>query len=186
MRIISGKFRGKKITLPKDKKTRPLRDLVKESVFNLIQHSNKFDCVIDNSNILDLFSGSGSFGIECISREAKKVVFCENYEPALRVLKKNIKSLNEVKKIEINTQDIYEMLDSQNFKNRFNLIFLDPPFKEQKVNELLSLINKSNILEKDGLIILHRNKKSKDELNMKYDILLEKIYGISKIYFIKF
>ena len=78
------------------------------------------------------------------------------------------------------------MLDSQNFKNRFNLIFLDPPFKEQKVNELLSLINKSNILEKDGLIILHRNKKSKDTLNMKYDILLEKIYGISKIYFIKF
>ena len=78
------------------------------------------------------------------------------------------------------------MLDSQNFKNRFNLIFLDPPFKEQKVNELLSLINKSNILEKDGLIILHRNKKSKDMLNMKYDILLEKIYGISKIYFIKF
>ena len=66
------------------------------------------------------------------------------------------------------------MLDSQNFKNRFNLIFLDPPFKEQKVNELLSLINKSNILEKDGLIILHRNKKSKDTLNMKYDILLEK------------
>ncbi len=78
------------------------------------------------------------------------------------------------------------MLDSQNFKNRFNLIFLDPPFKEQKVNELLSLINKSNILEKDGLIILHRNKKSKDALDMKYDILLEKIYGISKIYFIKF
>ena len=75
---------------------------------------------------------------------------------------------------------------SQNFKYRFNLIFLDPPFKEQKVNELLSLINKSNILEKDGLIILHRNKKSKDTLNMKYDILLEKIYGISKIYFIKF
>ena len=78
------------------------------------------------------------------------------------------------------------MLDSQNFKNRFNLIFLDPPFKEQKVNELLSLINKSNILEKGGLIILHRNKKSKDTLNMQYDILLEKIYGISKIYFIKF
>ena len=77
------------------------------------------------------------------------------------------------------------MLDSQNFKNRFNLIFLDPPFKEQKINELLSLINKSNILEKDGLIILHRNKKSKDALNKKYDILLEKIYGISKIYFIR-
>ena len=98
MRIISGKFRGKKITLPKDKKTRPLRDLVKESVFNLIQHSNKFDCVIDNSNILDLFSGSGSFGIECISRNAKKVVFIENYKEAIEVLKKNTSIFNEEEK----------------------------------------------------------------------------------------
>jgi 16S rRNA (guanine966-N2)-methyltransferase len=186
MRIISGKFKGKKLHQPLDNLTRPLRDMVKEAIFNFLAHSEHIKINMKEACILDLFSGSGSFGIECISREAKKVVFCENYEPALRVLKKNIKSLNEVKKIEINTQDIYEMLDSQNFKNRFNLIFLDPPFKEQKVNELLSLINKSDILEKDGLIILHRNKKSKDTLNMKYDILLEKIYGISKIYFIKF
>ena len=55
---------------------------------------------------MDLFSGSGSFGLECISRGGKKVVFCENYKPALRVLKKNIKSLNEVKKIEIKTENI--------------------------------------------------------------------------------
>ena len=186
MRIISGKFKGITLYGPEDKKIRPLKDMVRESIFNFLIHSNKISFQLQHANILDLFSGTGSFGLECISREAKKVVFCENYEPALRVLKKNIKSLNEVKNIEINTQDIYEMLDSQNFKNRFNLIFLDPPFKEQKVNELLSLINKSDILEKDGLIILHRNKKSKDTLNMKYDILLEKIYGISKIYFIKF
>ena len=186
MRIISGKFKGKKLHQPLDNLTRPLRDMVKEAIFNFLAHSEHIKINMKEACILDLFSGSGSFGLECISRQAKKVVFCENYEPALRVLKKNIKSLNEVKKIEINTQDIYEMLDSQNFKNRFNLIFLDPPFKEQKVNELLSLINKSDILEKDGLIILHRNKKSKDTLNMKYDILLEKIYGISKIYFIKF
>lgn len=186
MRIISGSKKGKKILLPNPEITRPLKDSVKENIFNVLKHSRNFQINFQGIKVLDFFSGSGSFGLECISRQAKKVVFCENYEPALRVLKKNIKSLNEVKKIEINTQDIYEMLDSQNFKNRFNLIFLDPPFKEQKVNELLSLINKSNILEKDGLIILHRNKKSKDTLNMKYDILLEKIYGISKIYFIKF
>ena len=64
------------------------------------------------------------------------------------------------------------------------MIFLDPPYKEQKVNELLSLINKSNILEKDGLIILHRNKKSKDIIDMKYDILLEKdIWNIKDIFY---
>ena len=79
MRIIGGNYRGKKIDLPIDKMTRPLRDMVKESVFNLIEHSNKFKIEIQNSKILDLFAGSGSFGLECISRGAKKVVFLENY-----------------------------------------------------------------------------------------------------------
>ena len=78
MRIISGNFKGKKIFLPKDKKTRPLRDLVKESIFNLIEHSKKFSFSINNSKILDLFSGTGSFGLECISRGAQKVFFIEN------------------------------------------------------------------------------------------------------------
>ena len=68
--------------------TRPLKDVVKESIFNLIQHSNKININIKNSQILDLFSGSGSFGIECLSREAKKVTFIENYPEAIKILEK--------------------------------------------------------------------------------------------------
>ena len=75
MRIISGDFKGKKILQPRDKQTRPLKDLTKESIFNIINHSNLIDINLKNSNILDLFSGVGSFGIECLSRGAKKV-FC--------------------------------------------------------------------------------------------------------------
>ena len=67
MRIISGSFKGKKILEPKDIKTRPLKDLTKESIFNILNHSNKFDIKLENSNILDLFSGVGSFGIESLS-----------------------------------------------------------------------------------------------------------------------
>ena len=74
-RIISGKFRGKKINLPNDKTTRPLRDLVKEALFNVIKHSNKINIDLKDSVILDLFSGSGSFGLEAISRGAKKCLF---------------------------------------------------------------------------------------------------------------
>ena len=88
MRIISGKFKGKKLALPNDKRTRPLKSIVKESIFNLIQHSNKFNVKVKNSYILDLFAGSGSFGLECISRDAKIVYFLENYSEALKVLKK--------------------------------------------------------------------------------------------------
>ena len=72
MRIISGIFKGKKILIPKDNKTRPLKDLTKESIFNIINHSSKFKINLNNSKVLDLFSGVGSFGIECLSRGAKE------------------------------------------------------------------------------------------------------------------
>ena len=90
MRIISGTFKSKKIFEPKDSSTRPLKDLTKESIFNIIVHSNKLKVDIKNSYVLDLFSGVGSFGIECISREAKHVTFIENYRGVLPVLKKNL------------------------------------------------------------------------------------------------
>ena len=88
MRIISGIYKGRKLKFPKSIKTRPLRDLVKESIFNLIENSNKFKFEMHKAKILDLFSGSGSFGLECISRGAKKVIFIENNHEALKVLKK--------------------------------------------------------------------------------------------------
>ena len=90
MRVISGNFKGKKIIEPKDTKTRPLKDLTKESIFNIIKHSNKFKVSIENSVVLDLFSGVGSFGLECISRGAKHVTFVENYGKVLPILKKNL------------------------------------------------------------------------------------------------
>ena len=86
MRIIGGKSKGKKINIPVNNKTRPLRDLVKESIFNLLEHSNKFNISIFNSEILDLFSGTGSFGLECYSRGAKFVTFIENYSQALETV----------------------------------------------------------------------------------------------------
>ena len=90
MRIISGTFKGKKILEPKDIKTRPLKDLTKESIFNILNHSNKFKIDLEDSSILDLFSGVGSFGIECLSRGVKKVIFMENYTKVLPLLKKNL------------------------------------------------------------------------------------------------
>jgi len=89
MRIIGGKFKGKKLLLPIDKKTRPLKDLVKESIFNLLENSNKYKIILKDSEVLDLFSGSGSFGLECISRGVKRIIFSENYPGAINILKKN-------------------------------------------------------------------------------------------------
>ena len=135
MRIIGGKFKGKKILQPKDKETRPLKDLPKESIFNIINHSNKFKINIENSIVLDLFAGVGSFGLECISRGANSVTFFENYDKAIKVLKTNIDNLDvnsNTKIIEKNCFDYFETL--ANFEFRYDLIFLDPPYQERKIN----------------------------------------------------
>ena len=78
MRIISGNLKGRKIAQPNSKNTRPLKDLTKESIFNIMEHSNLLKFSFEKSTILDLFSGVGSFGLECISRGAKNVIFFEN------------------------------------------------------------------------------------------------------------
>ena len=90
MRIISGTSKGRKILEPRDVNTRPLKDLTKESIFNILNHSNKFSVSLKNSNVLDLFSGVGSFGLECLSRGASNLTFVENYNNVLPILKKNI------------------------------------------------------------------------------------------------
>ena len=135
MRIISGNLKGKKIFLPVDKKTRPLRDLVKESIFNLLSHSNKFSFQIQKSNILDLFSGVGSFGLECISRGANNVTFIENYTEVLKILKKNIVFLNAEQNSRVIEKSCFDYIDLfESSKDRYDLIFIDPPFRENKIN----------------------------------------------------
>ena len=183
MRIIAGYFKGKKILEPKDKETRPLKDLTKESIFNIINHSNKFSVNIEGSNVLDLFSGTGSFGLECLSRKAKHVTFVENYKKILPILKKNLLNLKSTKNYKIIEEDILKKLKITDLNNKFDIVFLDPPFKENDLDKLLSSIINFKIIKDDGIIIIHRHKKQKDKLPNSFKIIEEKIYGISKIIF---
>ena len=181
MRIISGNFKGRKILTPNDIKTRPLKDLTKESIFNILKHSNKFNVEIKNSVILDLFAGVGSFGIECLSNEAKYVTFVENYNGVLPILKKNLSNLKLDKKYEIIEQNIFTGLKLA--KSNYDIIFLDPPYKDKNISELIDKIFEINLLSKSGIIITHRNKNVKDKYSKNFRILEEKTYGISKISF---
>ena len=184
MRIISGIFKGKKLLLPNDKNTRPLKDLVKESIFNLIQHSHKININIKNSIILDLFSGTGSFGIECLSREAKKVIFLEKYSEALKVLEKNLKLLKNVHNYEIIKNDCFSFFNSkENIISKFDIIFIDPPYKELKINKIIEEIIEKKILNKNGILIIHRHKKDTVNFTEKINVIEQRYYGISKIYF---
>ena len=171
MRIISGSFKGKKILEPKDKKTRPLKDLTKESIFNIIRHSNKFKISFANSYILDLFSGVGSFGLECLSRGVKKVIFIENYSGIIPILKKNLFSLTSIQNYEIIENDIYNENIFLKLNYKFDIIFLDPPYKDKNLKNLLNQIKSQNILNKNGIVILHRHKNEKDILPESFQII---------------
>jgi len=183
MRIISGNSKGKKILEPKDLNTRPLKDLTKESIFNILTHSNKFNVKLKNSNVLDLFSGVGSFGLECLSRGSSDLTFVENYNIVLPILKKNILNLKYQDSSIVIEDNIINNLDFNIFEKKMDIIFIDPPYKEKNLLSVLNNIINSNILHIDGIIIIHRHKKEKEKLPEKFNIIEEKTYGISKIIF---
>ena len=183
MRIIGGKLRGKLIHNPTDKTTRPLKDMVRESIFNILEHSNNEQIKFKNDIVLDLFSGSGSFGIECLSRGVKKVYFFENYKPSLKVLEKNLHELEIIKNSVIKKMNAYEISKEDIDSEKFDLIYLDPPFKDKNINKLLQKILYLKIAHKNTLIVIHRNKKFKENLTEDFKILREKTYGLSKIIF---
>ena len=183
MRIISGLFKGKKILSPINLQTRPLKDLVKESIFNIINHSPKLLINIQNSTILDLFSGVGSFGLECLSRGSEHVTFFENYDGVLPILKKNLKSLKLNNKYEIIEKDLFNEDSFTLLSKKFDIIFIDPPYKNKNLSIILKLIFNNKILNNDGVLIIHRHIKENDVFIPEFKIIDEKKYGISKIIF---
>ena len=121
MRIIAGKFKGITLYAPTDKKIRPLKDIVRESIFNLLTHSKKILLQLKQSNVLDLYAGTGSFGLECLSRQAKSVCFVEKAKDVGKILKKNIEKLKVKKNVDIFFDDVLVVIKKKIFLNQ-NLI----------------------------------------------------------------
>tara|TARA_Y100000591_G_scaffold313463_1_gene318938 strand:+ start:102 stop:659 length:558 start_codon:yes stop_codon:yes gene_type:complete len=184
MRIISGTLKGKSINFLKNKNTRPLKDSVKESIFNILNHSNLIKIDIQNSNILDLYSGVGSFGIESLSRNAKRVTFIEKDINASNILKENLKKLSIFQKSKIFTDKIENVL--RRLEEKFNIFFLDPPFADENYFLNLELIKDRKIFEENHIVIIHREKRSKENFGNILHIIETKQYGRSKIFFGKF
>ena len=184
MRIISGKFKGKSIDFIKSSTTRPLKDSVKENIFNILLHSNLFNIEIEKSNVLDLYSGVGSFGLECISRGVKSLTFVENNKNAITILRKNLLSLSVNNSAEIIEDALINFLHKNN--KQYNIIFFDPPFADNSFVKEIKFIYKKQFYKKKHIIIIHRQRNSKDDLESVLDILTVKKYGKSKIIFGKF
>ena len=184
MRIIAGKMGGVNLHVPFNKGTRPLKDLARESIFNLIVHSKKISFNLEKSKVLDLYAGTGSFGLECLSRGAGRVCFVEKEKKIKQILEKNINKLKLKKNTNIYFNDVFTIFKKKNIFNlKFDLIFCDPPFKDTNMEKLILLICNNDVIKKDTVLILHRHKNVKKELPRYFNILDERIYGISKVIF---
>ena len=181
MRIIGGKFKGKLIQFLRVGKTRPLKDSVRENIFNILMHSNKLNIRIEGSDILDLYSGIGSFGIECISRGANKVTFIEQEKSTYKILEKNLENLRVVQDSKAINDKIENVINR--FKDKFSIFFFDPPFVDSEFIENLKMIKINNMFNKRHLVIIHREKKSEDNFFDVLKIKVEKNYGRSKVIF---
>ena len=148
-----------------------------------MEHSNLISVLLKDANVLDLYSGVGSFGVECVSRGAKKSTFVENDNKALEILKINIKQLQIEKRCEVFQTKTTSFINQLKKHNEYDIIFLDPPFSENFFIEELKMIKKSNLYKKNHIIIIHRENKSKDEISNLINVLTTKKYGRSKIIF---
>ena len=182
MRVISGKARGKKLLSLEGLNTRPTLDRVKEALFNIIQ----FDIV--DKNILDLFAGSGAIGIEAISRGAKSVTFCDNSEDAIKIIKANIKNTRSEQQAKVLQKDYLKALKylSEN-NNKFDIIYLDPPYKTEFAEPAIREILHLDILSKEGIIILETDDTKKEEIIKSNNIQIfdKRKYGRAILIFIR-
>ncbi len=171
MRVISGKYKGKNLIGFDIDGTRPTMDRVKESLFAMIQSK------IKSSTVLDLFAGSGSLGIEALSNGAKECYFIDNNIELINIIKKNTSGIKEVNIIKSDYKNVLETFKNNNIK--FDIIFLDPPYKLNLINDSINRILEYNLLNENGIIVCeYENEKI---LNDNLNLIKERSYGSKNI-----
>lgn len=168
MRIISGKYKGKKLNGFNIEGTRPTMDRVKESLFGMIQ------TYIPDSIVLDLFAGSGALGLEAVSNGAKECYLIDNNIEAIKTIKENSQNFEE--QLNIIYIDYKKFLKTTNKK--FDIIFLDPPYKEKQLDTSLRIIEERGLLNENGIVICEYEI---GEPHTNLELIKEKSYGPKKI-----
>jgi len=178
MRIIAGKYKGRTIATIEGNETRPVMDRIKETIFNILLHRYS---LID-INVLDLFAGSGSFGLESLSRGAKEVTFVEKSAESIKYLQLNIDKLKCNDRCLVKNMSVESFVE--NNKKSFDLVFYDPPFKMANPVEIINQIYKNNILSEESILIFRTEKRNTFTFdNLKIEI--EKVFGRNIVYFLK-
>ena len=181
MRIIGGKYKGLKLLPPDDIKIRPTSDRLKESLFSIIT-SSKYKINIDNCNVLDICSGTGSLGIEAFSRGAISVYFIDKDHRSINLIYKNISKLNIDNKFENKIKIIKDEATKalKNIKKIFQIVLMDPPYNTNITEKCLFKLKELNLINQDSYIFIESSKV--EDFNYDgYQILDIKLYGNSKL-----
>ena len=176
MRIISGKYKGRVLKGYTLKGTRPTMDRVKESLFATIND------YLDNSVCLDLFAGSGNLGIEALSMGAREVVFVDKEYMACKTIKSNLDMLDNNLNTTILTMDYLKAIEKL-YPKKFDIIFLDPPYKTDYIEKSLKKISELNLV--NGIVVLESDSLDKLNFSDYYDEIKTKKYGDKYIRILK-
>ena len=182
MRIISGKSRGTKLHSLEGDTTRPTLDRVKESLFNIIQND------IEDSTVLDLFSGSGAIGLEFLSRGAKRAVLCDSSKDAIKIIKQNVQKTHFEEKVEVYNMEFTKLVERlQNQK--FDIIYIDPPYATDFIKISLEKIIEYELVNENTKIIVETDDETRilNQIEkMDVEITDKRKYGRATIIFLKY
>lgn len=177
MRIISGIFKGRLINVPQSKFIRPTTDRVRETLFNLLNNRIDFNGI----EILDFYSGSGSLGLECLSRGAKTVTFVEKNFLIYKNLIENIQSLNVENSCTVVRSEALDFSKRQTEK-KYDLIIADPPFFNDDIYGVVKNLRANNYLKENGFIIIERSIQTKEKDILNFGIEPFRIVGDACLY----
>lgn len=180
MRIIGGKYRGRRLISPDDRHIRPTSDRLRESLFNMIQHGPYPD--LDGARVLDMFAGTGAFGLEALSRGAAHVTFLDTDRRSLKLIHQNVDLLNGK---EITTIECANATKPFSNIGNFDIIFLDPPYKKDLLGPTLQNIQLQGLASPESLIITESSKDEDIVFNEFFKIIIQKNIGSSQICFLE-
>ena len=175
MRIIAGKHKSRILKTLEGMNTRPMTDRMKESIFNCIGP------YFDDLQVLDLFGGSGALSLEAISRGCAPSVIVDNSRDAIKVISENVNSLKENDKVSIFTAD-YKLALKRLANDKFDIIFLDPPYRMNIIGDILKFVLDNQMINKDGYIICQYVRGNLEKLGINEEsfsdnLLIKKNYS---------
>ena len=180
MRILTGTAKGIKLKTINDNSIRPTTDRTKESLFNILEHNSVYK-KIEKKRVLDLFSGTGSLGIEALSRGAQYCVFVDNNNESIALIEENLKACNLYSKAKIIRKDIKSFRKMNSF-GVFDIIFADPPYNENYSDLIIRLSIEEGLLKKNGFIVIEESKNVSINWPNNYKIITERVYAKTKIH----